>query len=129
MLVKTTDGTPDAVKVARPVWSGGKSGDNFKGLPITIEMNDVAEAYLEKKLKNVEVHLVCIVVYNETRKLKNQTETEITKEIDKIIEERYQNFDNKKIPIEENIILNRITYIAFPIWKLDELLEIFQKEL
>jgi len=24
------------VKVARPVWSGGKSGDNFKGLPITI---------------------------------------------------------------------------------------------
>ena len=39
MLVKTTDGTPDAVKVARPVWSGGKSGDNFKGLPITIEEN------------------------------------------------------------------------------------------
>ena len=36
MLVKTTDGTPDAVKVARPVWSGGKPGDNFKGLPITI---------------------------------------------------------------------------------------------
>ena len=36
MLVKTTDGTPDAVKVARPVWSGGKSGDNFNGLPITI---------------------------------------------------------------------------------------------
>ena len=39
MLVKTTDGTPDAVKVARPVWSGGKSGDNFKGLPITIGGN------------------------------------------------------------------------------------------
>lgn len=36
MLVKKTDGTPDAVKVARPVWSGGKSGDNLKGLPITI---------------------------------------------------------------------------------------------
>ena len=36
MLVKTTDGTPDAVKAACPVWSGGKSGDNFKGLPITI---------------------------------------------------------------------------------------------
>ena len=36
MLVKTTDGTPDAVKVACPVLSGGKSGDNLKGLPITI---------------------------------------------------------------------------------------------
>ncbi len=39
MLVKTTDGTPDAVKVACPVWSGGKSGDNLKGLPITISGN------------------------------------------------------------------------------------------
>ena len=42
------------------------------------EMNDVAEAYLENKLKNVEIHLVCIVVYYETKKLKNQTEIEIT---------------------------------------------------
>ena len=32
----TIDGTPDAVKVACPVWSGGKSNDYFKGLPITI---------------------------------------------------------------------------------------------
>ncbi len=39
MLAKTTDGTPDAVKVACPVWSGGKSGDYFKGLPITISRN------------------------------------------------------------------------------------------
>ena len=39
MPVKTIDGTPDAVKVACPVWSGGKSGDNFKGLPITIGRN------------------------------------------------------------------------------------------
>ena len=30
------EGTPCAVKVACTVWSGGKSGDNFKGLPITI---------------------------------------------------------------------------------------------
>lgn len=93
------------------------------------EMDDIAEAYLEKKLENVEIHLVCVVVYNETKKLKEQTEAELTKEIDAIIEERYRKFDNGKIPIEENIILNRITYITFPIWKLDELLEIFQDEL
>ena len=34
--MKTTDGTPDAVKVACPVWSGGKGGDTIKALPITI---------------------------------------------------------------------------------------------
>jgi hypothetical protein len=36
MLVKTIDGTPDAVKVACPVWDRGKDGDNFKVLPIVI---------------------------------------------------------------------------------------------
>ena len=33
------DGTPDEVKVSCPVWSGGKSGDHVKGLPITIGHN------------------------------------------------------------------------------------------
>ena len=41
MLMNTTDGTPDAVKVACPVWSGGKGGDNFKALPITISGESV----------------------------------------------------------------------------------------
>ncbi|NNJ32686.1 hypothetical protein [Lacrimispora defluvii] len=36
MLVKTIDGTPDAVKVACPVWDRGKDGDNFKVLPIVM---------------------------------------------------------------------------------------------
>ena len=31
------DGTPCAVKVACTVWSGGKLGDYFKQLPITIK--------------------------------------------------------------------------------------------
>ena len=30
------DGTPCAVKVACTVWTGGKAGDNIKGLPIGI---------------------------------------------------------------------------------------------
>ena len=40
--MKTTDGTPDAVKVACPVWSGGKGGDNLKALPITIGGTNVS---------------------------------------------------------------------------------------
>ena len=34
------DGTPDAVKVACPVWRMGKNGDNFKVLPNS-SSNDV----------------------------------------------------------------------------------------
>lgn len=30
------DGTPCAGKLACTVWGGGKLGDNFKGLPITM---------------------------------------------------------------------------------------------
>ena len=36
MSDNTIDGTPDAVKVACPVWSGGKGSDYLKALPITI---------------------------------------------------------------------------------------------
>ena len=36
---ETIDGAPDAVKVACPVRSGGKSGDHIKRLPITIRKN------------------------------------------------------------------------------------------
>ena len=93
------------------------------------EMNEIAEEYLEKTLRNVEIQLVCIIVYHETKKLKEKTEEEIRKEIEQIIIEKYKKYDNEKIPIEENIILNRIKYIVFPIWKLDELLKIFQEEL
>ena len=93
------------------------------------EMNEIAEEYLEKTLRNVEIQLVFIIVYHETKKLKEKTEEEIRKEIEQIIIEKYKKYDNEKIPIEENIILNRITYIVFPIWKLDELLKIFQEEL
>ena len=35
----TIGGTPCAVKVASTVWSGGKLGDDFKELPITIGDN------------------------------------------------------------------------------------------
>ena len=34
------------------------------------EMNEIAEEYLEKTLRNVEIQLVCIIVYHETKKLK-----------------------------------------------------------
>ena len=48
MLVKTTDGTPDAVKVACPVLAGGKAGDNIKGLPIgTFPVHPFRKGYLK----------------------------------------------------------------------------------
>ena len=36
------DGTPCAVKVACTVWSRGKVGDDFKDLPMAIEVGNLA---------------------------------------------------------------------------------------
>lgn len=91
------------------------------------EMNRVAEAYLNNTLNPVEVHLVSIVTYNEEQDLNKLNETEIRKQIDQIIENRYKNFDNSKIDINKHPILARITYIVFPVWNLRDLAERFQK--
>lgn len=96
---------------------------------LDMEMNEVAEKYLNNTLENVEVHLVSIVVYNETQALNVTSESDIKEQIKKIIEERYANFDKNKIDLKTNAILNRITYIVFPVWKLDELAKQFQDRL
>ena len=90
------------------------------------EMNQVAEDYLNNTLKNVEVHLVSIVTYDENNKLKFDSESSIRKQIETIIAERYHSFDKSKIDIEKNPILRRITYIVFPVWNLRGLVEKFQ---
>lgn len=46
MRMKTNDGTPDAVKIACPVWNGGKGGDKFKTLPIIIGRRTFSPIYL-----------------------------------------------------------------------------------
>ena len=42
-----TDGTPCEVKVSCTVWVRGKSGDDFKGLPIDIVNNDISVVFLD----------------------------------------------------------------------------------
>ena len=44
------DGTPCEVKAACTVWSGGKSGDDFKGLPITIRLEIAGHEALDAEL-------------------------------------------------------------------------------
>lgn len=91
------------------------------------EMDLVAESYLNNTMKKIEVRLVAIVIYNETQKLSITNEDDIKSQIDSIINDRYNQFDNKNIPMEGNPILNRITYILFPIWKIEELAKDFQE--
>lgn len=93
---------------------------------LDVEMNAVAEEYLNNTLDNVEIQLVSIITYNETKQLKIEKEEEIKSQIEEVIENRYKKYDKRKIDITNNPILKRITYIVFPVWDLKDLAERFQ---
>lgn len=93
------------------------------------EIDEIAEMFLNKKLNPVEVDLVCLILYNETNKIAITNETDIKDQIKQVIEKRYKEYDNRKIDIRKNPILSRITFIVFPVWKFDELVKAFEKQM
>ena len=93
------------------------------------EMDEIAESYLEGTLKNIRIDLVCIITYNENKKIEKTEEKKIRDQIERIIDERYGSIDKSKINLEKNPILSRITYIVFPVWELEKLIEEFQNQL
>lgn len=90
------------------------------------ELDEVAEKFLNNTLPKTRVELVCLILYNETRNVPLTDEKSIKTQIEKIIQERYKSFDNSKIELDKYPILNRITYIVFPVWKFEELAKEFQ---
>lgn len=93
------------------------------------EMNEIAEKYLTNTLKDFEVQLVSIVVYNERKKINLTNRADIIAQIDDIIKQRYKSFENNKIDIDKKPILKRITYIVMPVWELEKLAEEFQDKI
>lgn len=93
------------------------------------EMNEIAEKYLTNTLKDFEVQLVSIVVYNETEKINLTNRADIIAQIDDIIKQRYESFENNKIDTDKKPILKRITYIVMPVWELEKLAEDFQNKI
>ena len=68
-----------------------------------------------------QVHLVSITIYNEDQQIDIIDEDEIKKQIDGIIKERYSKFSDDYIDVGKYPILNRITYIIFPVWEIEKL--------
>lgn len=89
-------------------------------------MDQVAEQFLTNQLNNVRMELVSLVLYNETEKLAIKSEDEIREQMQGIIEKRFASFDKSKIDLSKNPILERITYIVFPIWEFEQLAREFQ---
>ena len=92
-------------------------------------LKNLLQFYSSCHPKNLHEHTILIHLYNETKPINKTNQDEIQEQIETIIKYRYKNFDDSKIEIDKNPILNRITYIVFPVWKLKELAEKFQNML
>ena len=90
------------------------------------DLNDIADDFIEGRLSNSEIHPVNVILYNESFERKAKCESLIKQEIEDVIKKRYKEFDNNKID-DKNPLIQRITYIIFPIWDLDDLAKQFQK--
>lgn len=91
------------------------------------KLQEIAERYKDGTLKNVEVHLVSIIVFNEKDAFDKKNETQIKEDIIKIIERRCKKLDKKIFVDIDKGLHPRFNYIFFPVWQLDELIENFQK--
>lgn len=86
----------------------------------------IAQAYKKGTLKPVELHLVSVVIYNETKAYSGMNELEIKASILAIINERTSTFDKKLFDSIDQNLLPRFNYIIFPVWRLNELISSFQ---
>lgn len=90
-------------------------------------MKLIAESYINRTMEKPKVYLVDFIMYNEIQELSLTDEDDIRNQIDSIIKERYNEFEDKNIDIKKNAILNRIIYILFPVWEIEKLAELFQE--
>lgn len=94
------------------------------------DLIDIAQQYSDSTLENCEVHLVCIVIYNEKAKINQINEQEIKSSIEKIIKRRCASYKKDNFnDYKDKCIFNRVNYIFFPVWELDKLLKLFGEQI
>lgn len=89
------------------------------------KLQGVAEKLKEGTLQNVKYELVCLVSYSEQKDPLAECEEKIKENIEKIIIERLSLLGQDITKDISGHLLNRIHYIVFPFWGLDEMLESF----
>lgn len=94
------------------------------------ELQEVGEKYLNGTLKEIEVHLVCIIAYDNKSFKFGSNRQDILDGVIKNIRDDSSNIIKSKIftSIPEHI-KPRLNYIIFPIKEMNDLIEIFAEEL
>lgn len=90
------------------------------------ELEELAKSYKSGVLTNVHFELVCLTIYNETKKITGTNESEIKSSILSIISKRCESINEEIYTNVNGPILNRLNYIIFPVWDIASLLNNFQ---
>lgn len=93
------------------------------------DLKIVAQDLKENRLQNVKFELVCIIIYNETKDIMADSEQEIKANIINTILDHCNKFNKQFFTRFQNVVINRINYILFPVWELDKILAEFDKQL
>jgi hypothetical protein len=89
----------------------------------------VARDYKNAQLKNVEIHLVAIIIYNEKSTIARQSEAQIKESIMQTIRNKGQKLDRKIFEGIDPGLLPRLNYIVLPVWELEQLITTFQRKI
>ena len=89
------------------------------------ELQLIAKNLKDGKLENSRFELVCMIAYEENEPIDANNEEEIKNNIEKCIKKRWEKTDGKLYDEVRSNIIDRIHYVAFPIWSLNKILEKF----
>lgn len=88
---------------------------------------EIATAYKNGTLQNVEIHLVSIITYSENKTFNKNNENQIKQDIIKAIEERGKAVERNCFSVIDEGLHPRFNYILLPVWELDKLIGDFQR--
>lgn len=91
------------------------------------ELLEIARAYKNGNLPDVEIHLVSIITYSETKTFEKKSEAQIKDDIIKIIGERGADVERTVFEVIPSELHARFNYIILPVWQLNELVDMFQR--
>ncbi|MEX8506225.1 DUF1837 domain-containing protein [Leptothrix ochracea] len=89
-------------------------------------LEKVAKDFKDGNCKNARIELVCLIAYNETVDIDGTDEKTIKNNIEKCLNKRWSQCSDTLYVGVRKPIIERIHYVAFPIWHLDKLLGAFQ---
>lgn len=89
------------------------------------ELQSVAKSLKDGDIDSPRFELVCLIAYEENKNIEAPSQEDVLSNIKSCLDYRWANVDSNLYNGKRDVVVERIHYIVFPTWSLDELLERF----